>query len=117
MSITRFIGDLFFFSRRKSIKSDDNIEDESENNSLLCRFVLDGVGKKVGESIAIYGDLIIIKALDKYLGVPLKHIEEDGKTLMVKGLVDKDKAEEMGEHWRKISFSEIETTMRKKDGF
>ena len=36
---------------------------------------------------------------------------------MVKGLVDKDKAEEMGEHWRKVSFSEIDSTMRKKDGF
>jgi len=117
MSITRIIGDLFFFSRRKNIKSDKINEDESEKNSLLCRFVLDGIGKKVGESIAIYDDLIIIKTRDKYLGVPLKHIEEDGKTLMVKGLVDKDKAEEMGEHWRKVSFSEIDSTMRKKDGF
>ena len=117
MSITRIIGDLFFFSRRKNIKSDKFNEDESEKNSLLCRFVLDGIGKKVGESIAIYDDLIIIKARDKYLGVPLKHIEEDGKTLMVKGLVDKDKAEEMGEHWRKVSFSEIDSSMVKKDGF
>ena len=65
-------------------------------------------GKKVGESIAIFDDLIIIKARDKYLGIPLKHIEEEGKTLMVKGLVDQDKAREMGEHWRKQSFNEID---------
>ena len=117
MSITRIIGDLFFFSRKKSVKNDDINEDESEKNSLLCRFVLDGAGRKIGESIAIYNDLIIIKAREKYLGVPLKHIEEDGKTLMVKGLVDQDKAEGMGEHWRKVSFSEIDSTMRKKDGF
>jgi hypothetical protein len=117
MGITRFIGDLFFFSRKKSVKTDDANEDDSEKNSLLCRFVLDGAGKKVGESIAINNDLIIIKARDKYLGVPLKHIEEDGKTLMVKGLVDKDKAEEMGERWRKLSFNDINSTLRKNDGF
>ena len=107
MSITSNIGDLFFFLRRRDTKDDD--VEESEENSLLCRFVLDGVGEKVGESIAIDGDIIIIKARDKYLGVPLKHVEEDGKMLMVKGLVDQDKAEEMGEHWRKASFNKIET--------
>jgi len=117
MSITRIIGDLFLFSRKKSVKTDDIIEDDPEKNSLLCRFVLDGAGKKIGESIAIYDDLIIIKARDKYLGVPLKHVEEDKKTLIVKGLVDQDKAEEMGEHWRKLSFSEIDSTLGKKDGF
>lgn len=107
MSITSNIGDLFFFLRRKDTK-DDDVEEESEENSLLCRFVLDGVGEKVGESIAIDGDIIIIKARDRYLGVPLKHVEEDGEMLMVKGLVDQDKAEEMGEHWRKASFNKIE---------
>lgn len=109
MSITRIIGELFFFYRRNNIKTDSINDDESEKNNLLCRFVIDGTGKKVGESIAIFHDLIIIKARDKYLGVPLKHIEEEGKTLIVKGLVDQDKAREMGEHWRKLSFNEIDT--------
>jgi len=74
------------------------------NESYLCRFVLDGTGNKLGESIALENDVIIIKSGNKYLGVPLKHVEETGKTLTVKGLIDFTKAEEMGEHWRKESF-------------
>ena len=99
------------------MKDDDVKEDDPEENSLLCRFVLDGMGKKVGESIATDGDLIIIKTRDKYLGVPFKHIKEDGKTLIVKGLVDQDKAEEMGELWRRASFSKVDSPKRKNDGF
>jgi hypothetical protein len=83
---------------------------------MLCRFVLDGAGKKVGESIAIDEDILIIKSEKKYLGVPLKHIEEEGKTLLVKGLVDKAKAEEMGEKWRNESFQEIQYSEEEEDG-
>ena len=46
MSITRFIGELFFFYRRNNIKTDNINNDESEKNNLLCRFVIDGTGKK-----------------------------------------------------------------------
>ena len=116
MSITNNIGDLFFFLRRKDTK-DDDVEEEPEENNLLCRFVLDGIGRKIGESIAIDGDIIIIKARDKYLGVPLKHIEKEGEALTVKGMVDQDKAEEMGEHWRKTSFNEIDSPESESNGF
>ena len=53
-------------------------------------------------------NLLIIKSGKKYLGVPLKHIEEDDKLLLVKGLVDKKNAEIMGELWRQESFKEID---------
>ena len=91
-------------------KQEETDENDGMENTLLCRFVLDGVGKKLGESIALEDDVIIIKSGNKYLGVPLKHIQDDGKTLMVKGLVDFGKAEEMGERWRKESFREIDQT-------
>lgn len=100
------IGGVFFFSKNNRKKVGEE-EEEVYKTSLLCRFVLDGVGKKIGESVAIDEDLIIIKSGRKYLGVPLKHIEEEEKTLLVKGLVDRDKAEEMGEKWRRESFQEI----------
>lgn len=112
-----FIGEIFFFSRGKRKKNDELDEEEEYKNRLLCRFVLDGVGRKVGESVAVDEDLLIIKAGSKYLGVPLKHIEEEGKTLLVKGLVDKDKAEIMGEKWRRQSFSEIDYGEGEEDGF
>jgi len=107
MSLPERIGDLFFFSKNKRRKKEDIEEEENYKEKMLCRFVLDGIGKKVGESIAIDEDILIIKSDDKYLGVPLKHIEEEEKALLVKGLVDRDKAEEMGEKWRRDSFCEI----------
>lgn len=111
------VGGLFFISRRKRRKNDEAEEEDSKRNSLLCRFVLDGLGRKIGESVAIDGDIVIIKSGSKYLGVPLKHIEEEEKTLLVKGLVDQDKAEAMGEKWRRESFREIDQTEGGQDGF
>jgi hypothetical protein len=101
------IGGIFFFSRRNRKKNEEAEEEDPYENNLLCRFVLDGVGRKVGESVAIDDDILIIKSGAKYLGVPLKHIEKEEKTLLVKGLVDQDMAEEMGEKWLRESFSEI----------
>jgi hypothetical protein len=97
---------IFIFSRRKQKREVQEKEEEYKNN-LLCRFVVDGIGKTVGESVAVNDDILIIKSKDKYLGVPLKHIQEKGKTLLVKGLIDNSNAELMGEKWREENFKEI----------
>ena len=97
---------LFIFSRNKK-KRQENEKEENYKNNLLCRFVVDGIGKTVGESVAVNKDIIIIKSKDKYLGIPLKHIQEKGKMLLVKGLIDKSNAEFMGEKWREKNFKEI----------
>jgi len=39
------------------------------------------------------------------------------KVLTVKGLIDKDKAIELGEKWRKESFNEINVSKRISNGF
>jgi len=113
------LGGLFFFARKKSKKVED--ESDQDHNNLLCRFVTDGTGRKIGESVSLDDDIIIIKSKGKFLGVPLKHVEENGKTILVKGLVDFDKAHEMGEKWRRESFREIkqkdESSEGKEDGF
>ena len=111
------IGGMFFFSRKKHNKKDEVEEEHLYKTRLACRFVLDGLGRKIGESVAVDDDILIIKSGSKYLGVPLKHIEEEEKTLLVKGLIDQDKAEEMGEEWRLKSFREIDQTEGKQDGF
>ncbi len=98
---------ILFFSRGKN-KSDELDKEENYKDSLLCRFVLDGLGKKIGESVAVENDILIIKSGKKYLGVPIKHIEEDDKVILVKGLVDRENAESMGEKWRQESFKEID---------
>ena len=88
---------LFMF--RKNDLREDLGSDEGEKD-LLCRFVHDGAGRNVGESIAIQNDLLIVKDGVSFLGLPLKHIEQDGSKLLVKGLVDTTKAKELGEQWR-----------------
>jgi len=114
--IIECIGVIFFFSRGRRKKREELEEEDSIKNNLLCRFVLDGLGRKVGESVAIDNDILIIKSKSKYLGVPLKHIEEEGKTLLVKGLIDQVNAEIMGEKWRRDSFREIDQNEGVKDG-
>jgi len=104
----KIIGTIFFFFKGKHKKRDKIEEEEANKNKLLCRFVLDGAGRKIGESVAIDEDILIIKSGSRYLGVPLKHIDEEEKTLLVKGLVDQLKAEIMGEKWQHKSFCEID---------
>lgn len=109
------IGGFFFLSRKQNKKKLEHDKEDSYINNLLCRFVLDGMGRKIGESVAVDNDIVIVKSGNKYLGVPLKHVEEAEKTLLVKGLVDFDKAEEMGEKWRRESLSA--QAQGEKDGF
>ncbi len=116
INIFAFIGSIFFFSRNKHKKKNDLEEKETYKINLSCRFVLDGAGRKVGESVAVDGDVLIIKSGNKYLGVPIKHIKEEGKTLLVKGLVEQDKAEIIGEKWRQKSFREIDYNEGENDG-
>jgi len=107
---------VYIFSRNRRKKKEELEKEQTLKTKLLCRFVLDGSGKKVGESVGLEEDIIIIKSKTKYLGVPLKHIEEEGKTLLVKGLLDEDNAEIMGEKWRRENFKEM-TYDKEKDGF
>ena len=99
---------IIFFSGIKKKEEKININLDTKKDNLLCRFVKDGLGVTLGESIALNDDVIIIKNGKKYLGVPLKHVSEKDDELIVKGLVDKRKALQMGEKWRESSFKKIE---------
>lgn len=68
-------------------------------DNLLCKFVTDGSGNKIGESVAIDKDILIIKMGKEFIGVPLKHVEDLGNYLKVRGLLSIDKAREMGKRW------------------
>jgi hypothetical protein len=103
---SEYIGGIFFFSKKKeTTETKKNIE--NADPSIICKFVLDGTGKKIGESVSIDHDVLIIKAGSRFLGVPLKHVEPGEKTLVVKGLLDFTKAYELGEKWRKESYREM----------
>lgn len=100
------IGMIFFFNRKKEINEPIKTT-ESADPSMICKFVLDSAGKKIGESVSVDDDVLIIKSGSLFLGVPLKHVISGDKTLVVKGLFDFTKAYELGEKWRKESYREM----------
>ena len=69
--------------------------------SLLARFVVDSNGKKIGESISVYEDLLIIKKDGNYYAIPLKHVEVKDNKIRLRGIVQWDKAKELAERWIK----------------
>jgi hypothetical protein len=100
------IGGVFFF-RKKNDEAKPKKPTENVESGMLCKFVVDGSGKRIGESVSIDHDVLIIKSGSQFLGVPLKHVESSDKTLVVKGLMDFTKAYELGEKWRKESYREL----------
>ncbi len=97
---------VLFFKQGKERDVGKEVNQES-CDGLLCRFVLDGQGKKIGESISLYDDLLIIKSGKDFLGIPMKHIKDEGHHLLVKGLLDQSKALELGAEWQKTAYKEI----------
>ncbi|MFO7677149.1 MAG: DUF5749 family beta-barrel protein [Thermoplasmatota archaeon] len=97
-----YFGNQFFFTKKNKKITDE--ETEEQHDDILCKFVKDGSGRIIGESLSIDNDVLIIKSKDRFLGVPLKHIHSLENTLLVKGLIDLDKAYELGETWLKNSF-------------
>ena len=96
---------LFFFSKKEPTEKKKPAE---ADQSMLCKFVVDGTGKRIGESVSMTDDVLIIKAGARFLGVPLKHVETKEKTLVVRGLIDFSKAYALGEEWRKESYREMD---------
>ena len=95
-----YIGNIFFFNKKKE-DAETQKPIENVDPSMICKFVVDGSGKKIGESVSIDHDVLIIKAGTLFLGVPLKHVESGGKTLMVKGIFDFTKAYELARNGEK----------------
>lgn len=96
---------LYFFSKKKDPAERKKML--AVDQSMLCKFVVDGTGKRIGESVSMTQDVLIVKAGARFLGVPLKHVETGEKNLVVKGLIDFSKAYALGEAWRKESYREM----------
>lgn len=74
---------------------------KKERLALISRFVVDINGKKIGESISLFGDMLIIKKEDGYYAIPLKHVERRGEEIHLKGVIQWDRAEELAKEWMK----------------
>jgi len=101
-----FIGVVFLFNRKKETVETKKTN-ETADPSMVCKFVVDSAGKRIGESVSVADDVLIIKSGSLFLGVPLKHVESGEKSLVVKGIFDFTKAYELGEKWRKESYREM----------
>ncbi len=99
-------GVVFLFNKKKE-SIEPKKTSETADPSMICKFVLDSTGKKIGESVSVNQDILIIKSGSLFLGVPLKHVESGEKTVVVKGIFDFTKAYELGEKWRKESYREM----------
>ncbi|HHF55485.1 MAG TPA: hypothetical protein ENL42_01035 [Thermoplasmatales archaeon] len=66
----------------------------------IARFVVDSEGKRIGESISVFEDLLIIKKEEKFYAIPFKHVELKGEEIHVKGVIQWDKAEELAKRWK-----------------
>jgi hypothetical protein len=106
MSTLESILMVFFFNKKKDIVAPKKAG-EPVDSSMICKFVLDNSGKRIGESVSVADDILIIKSGSLFLGVPLKHVESEEKNLLVKGIFDFTKAYELGEKWRKESYREM----------
>ncbi len=91
------------FLRRSIERNIERGSDIGVDYELLCRFVLDGQGKKIGESIALFDDILIIKSRRDFLGIPIKHVKEEGNHLIAKGVLDQSKALELGAKWQNVA--------------
>ena len=66
----------------------------------LSKFIVDVEGKRIGESISLFEDIIIIKKGKKYYGVPLKHVEVKDNEITLQGVIQWDKAESLARRWK-----------------
>ncbi len=69
--------------------------------SLLSRFVVDKEGRRIGESISVFDDLLVIKKNGKFYAIPLKHVEVGKEELYIRGVVQWDVAEKLAKEWKK----------------
>ncbi|HDS58808.1 MAG TPA: hypothetical protein ENN54_00720 [Thermoplasmatales archaeon] len=70
--------------------------------ALLSRFVIDKDGNRIGESISVHKDLLIIKRGSDYYAVPLAHVEEVDDELRVRGVVQWERARDMAQEWKRV---------------
>jgi hypothetical protein len=70
--------------------------------SLLSRFVVDKDGNRIGESISVFDDLLVIKRHDEYFAVPLAHVKHHNDELQVIGVIQWERAKELAEGWKHV---------------
>ena len=72
--------------------------------SLIPRFVVNKSGEKIGETIGMDGQRIILKKNSDFYSIPVSVLDEHLGELIIEKDIDWEKAKALGERWRKKSF-------------
>ena len=68
--------------------------------SYLAKFVVNSEGKRIGESISVFEDMVVIKKDGKFYAIPFKHVETKENEIHLKGVVQWDKAAKLAKGWK-----------------
>jgi hypothetical protein len=68
--------------------------------NYIARFVIDSEGNRIGESISIYKDLLIIRKENEFYAIPFRHIEKKDENIIVKGVIEWGNAKKLAEEWK-----------------
>ncbi|MEM1514005.1 MAG: DUF5749 family beta-barrel protein [Candidatus Thermoplasmatota archaeon] len=66
----------------------------------IARFIIDSEGNRIGESISVYKDLLIIKRNNEFYAIPFRHIEKKDENIIVKGAIEWENAKKLAEEWK-----------------
>jgi len=66
----------------------------------IARFVIDAQGNRLGESISVYKDMLIIKKDNEFYAVPFRHVEKSGENIIVRGIIQWENAKKLAEEWK-----------------
>lgn len=79
---------------------------------MICKYVYRG-REKIGESIDVFEDNLIVKIGGEFIGIPLENVEKIEKDFILVKDFDSDFAKEIGKRWmeeksKPISLEELE---------
>ncbi|NYT00799.1 MAG: hypothetical protein GKB99_03630 [Methanocellales archaeon] len=73
-------------------------ENENDPSDYICKFVLLD-GEKIGESIALYGDCLLVKHGPDIFGVPMDSVIAVSEEIVI-GKFNKKEAIKIGKKWK-----------------
>ncbi|MBW3581908.1 MAG: hypothetical protein KY455_02310 [Euryarchaeota archaeon] len=93
---------------------------EEDLTEILSRFAEDEKGHRIGETVGMDGDLLILKEGKTYRAIPYDAFRREGETLILVRPVDLVAAEKRGEEWRErqhrvVTYSEEEVPKDDED--
>ncbi|MBI2077680.1 MAG: hypothetical protein HYT80_04815 [Euryarchaeota archaeon] len=93
--------------RARQAEAQQTMSQESPGEKMLLRFVEDEKGTRVGETVAVEADKMIVKAPGGFLAIPVAQLSESGPGLKLTGTFDEAAAKKEGEAWREKSHKVI----------